>query len=94
MLQKFKDPDITANGDKRASVPLITAKTLWFNTGTLCNIECVNCYIESSPKNDNLVYISPDEVSDFLDQIVERKWATTEMFKKVYWNYLNNIMKN
>jgi len=79
MLQKFKDPDITANGDKRASVPLIKAKTLWFNTGTLCNIECVNCYIESSPKNDNLVYISPDEVSDFLDQIVDRKWATTEI---------------
>ena len=24
-------------------------ETLWFNTGTLCNLTCRNCYIESSP---------------------------------------------
>lgn len=77
--QKFKDPDYTANGDRRALVPLINATTLWFNTGTLCNIECVNCYIGSSPKNDSLVYISPDEVSEYLDQIKQRKWTTNEI---------------
>ena len=79
MQQKFSNPDVTANGDQRASVPLMKATTLWFNTGTLCNIECVNCYIESSPKNDSLVYITPDEGSDYLDQIDQREWATNEI---------------
>ncbi len=79
ITEKFSDPNITAKGETRASVPLMKATTLWFNTGTLCNIECVNCYIESSPSNDRLVYITTDEVADYLDQIVERKWATTEI---------------
>ena len=44
-------------------------KTLWFNTGTLCNITCANCYIESSPTNDRLVYLSHQEVKDYLKQM-------------------------
>lgn len=76
---KFQNPDITAKGETRASVPLMKASTLWFNTGTLCNIECVNCYIESSPSNDRLVYITTAEMVDYLDQIVDRQWATTEI---------------
>ncbi len=77
--EKFKNPDITAKGDVRASVPLMKATTLWFNTGTLCNIECINCYIKSSPKNDSLVYITPNEVNNYLNQIKDRKWATSEI---------------
>jgi radical SAM family protein/4Fe-4S single cluster protein len=77
--EKFQDRDITAKGEDRASVPLTGAKTLWFNTGTLCNIECVNCYIESSPTNDRLVYITTPEVSDYLDQIEARSWPVTEI---------------
>lgn len=76
---KFQDPDITAKGEPRARVPLKAATTLWFNTGTLCNIECLNCYIESSPQNDRLVYITAKEVEGYLDQIVERNWPTTEI---------------
>lgn len=78
-LGKFENPDVTAKGETRASVPLIKATTLWFNTGTLCNIECLNCYIESSPTNDALVYITTAEVVDYLDQIKTRNWATTEI---------------
>ncbi|WP_316013063.1 radical SAM protein [Roseobacter sp. HKCCA0434] len=78
-LAKFSDPDITAKGETRASVPLMKAETLWFNTGTLCNIECVNCYIESSPTNDRLEYITADEVSDYLDQIAARGWPVREI---------------
>ena len=48
-LRKFRDPDITARGERRASVALGALDTLWFNTGTLCNVTCRNCYIESSP---------------------------------------------
>lgn len=65
-LAKFADPDWTAKGEPRAKVPLVALRTLWFNTGTLCNITCRNCYIESSPSNDRLVYLSVDEVRPFL----------------------------
>jgi len=76
---KFSHPDITAKGERRASVGLKKLETLWFNTGTLCNIECVSCYIESGPKNDRLVYISAGEVSDFLDEIEALNLETSEI---------------
>jgi organic radical activating enzyme len=64
---KFKDPDVTAKGERRASVALTRLETLWFNTGTLCNIECKNCYIESSPTNDRLAYLTAAEMTAYLD---------------------------
>jgi hypothetical protein len=67
--EKFSHPDITAKGETRASVAWTGLKTLWFNTGTLCNIECRNCYILSSPKNDRLVYLTLADVTPFLDEI-------------------------
>ncbi len=76
---KFVDPSVTADGSDRAQVRLSNPETLWFNTGTLCNIECLNCYIESSPTNDALVYITADEVSDYLDQLVDRNWGVREI---------------
>ena len=76
---KFIDPDLTAKGEPRATVSLTAPRTLWFNTGTLCNIACLNCYIESSPSNDRLVYITADEVTDYLDQIEERRWPISEI---------------
>lgn len=77
--EKFSDPFVTAKGETRASVALSNPQTLWFNTGTLCNIECANCYILSSPKNDALVYISAAEVRDYLDQLETRKWGVREI---------------
>ena len=49
---KFQDALVTAKGEARAHVALRALETLWFNTGTLCNLTCRNCYIESSPRND------------------------------------------
>jgi hypothetical protein len=43
-------------------------ETLWLNTGTLCNLACTSCYIESSPRNDSLVYLSLAEAETFLDE--------------------------
>ena len=68
-LRKFRDPDITARGERRAAVALGALDTLWFNTGTLCNVTCRNCYIESSPRNDRLAYLTLDEVHTYLDEI-------------------------
>ncbi len=36
--RKFRDPDITASGERRARVDFRRLATLWFNTGTLCNL--------------------------------------------------------
>jgi uncharacterized Fe-S cluster-containing radical SAM superfamily protein len=66
---KFKDALLTAKGEERAHVALRTLETLWFNTGTLCNLTCQNCYIESSPRNDRLAYLSAAEVRAFLEEI-------------------------
>ena len=65
---KFENPDWTAKGERRASVALDRLATLWINTGTLCNITCQNCYIESSPENDRLAYITVAETIPFLDE--------------------------
>ncbi|SDW36605.1 radical SAM protein [Litoreibacter albidus] len=78
-IGKFSDPFVTAKGDRRASVALSNPQTLWFNTGTLCNIECENCYILSSPSNDALVYITTAEVEDYLDQLETRNWGVKEI---------------
>jgi len=66
---KFRDPFVTAKGEQRAIVALEHLDTLWFNTGTLCNIECGHCYIESSPSNDSLEYLGLADVQRFLDEI-------------------------
>ncbi len=66
--RKFSDPDRTIKGEERARVPLVRLETLWINTGTLCNITCKSCYIESSPTNDRLAYITAGEVRELLDE--------------------------
>ena len=66
--EKFSDPRVTAKGERRASVALTKLDTLWLNTGTLCNLACATCYIESSPTNDALVYLSADHAACFLTE--------------------------
>jgi uncharacterized Fe-S cluster-containing radical SAM superfamily protein len=74
--RKFRDPFITAKGEARAHVALRSLDTLWFNTGTLCNLTCQNCYIESSPRNDRLAYLSAAEVAGYLDEIAAQRLRT------------------
>ena len=76
---KFKDQKVTADGSNRAFIEARNIKTLWFNTGTLCNIECKNCYIESSPKNDSLAYLTFEEVKSFIDEAIDKNLGTNEI---------------
>jgi uncharacterized Fe-S cluster-containing radical SAM superfamily protein len=76
---KFTDPLVTAKGEPRASVAPTKLETLWFNTGTLCNLQCATCYIESSPTNDALVYLAAAELERFLDEITTEKLGTREI---------------
>ena len=75
-LAKFRDPFVTAKGEIRAQVTLRSLETLWFNTGTLCNLTCRNCYIESSPRNDRLAYLARDEVRNYIDEIAREALPT------------------
>ncbi len=67
--QKFQNPRVTAKGEKRAQVFFKSLDTLWFNTGSQCNIECANCYIASSPTADHFIYLTPEDVAPYLDEI-------------------------
>ncbi len=76
---KFRDPEVTADGSVRAKVALRRLETLWFNTGTRCNLACTNCYIESSPANDRLAWITAAEVRTYLDEIRRDGRGTREI---------------
>lgn len=76
---KFNDLTLTANGKARAFIEAKQLKTLWFNTGTLCNLTCKNCYIESSPTNDRLSYLSFDEYLSFIHEAKEQNFNLTEI---------------
>lgn len=77
--EKFRNPDVTAKGEQRAFVALTRLRTVWINTGSLCNLACDNCYIESSPTNDRLVYLSAAEVSEYLDEIARETMPVEEI---------------
>jgi hypothetical protein len=74
---KFRDPRLTAAGEPRAKVSPGRLETLWLNTGSLCNLACTNCYIESSPRNDRLAYLTRAEAAGFLDEIESSDLRTT-----------------
>ncbi len=76
---KFRDPLLTARGERRAGVMFEEMRTLWFNTGTLCNIACAHCYIDSSPTNDALAYLDAAEVGAYLDELDALGWRTPEI---------------
>ena len=76
---KFKDPFVTQDGSQRAYVRMKKFATLWFNTGTLCNLACENCYIESTPRNDRLSYLRVDEVVPYLEEITREGHETDEI---------------
>lgn len=76
---KFSDPVRTAKGDVRARVSPGALTTLWVNTGTLCNLTCAHCYIESSPKNDRLAYFRLDDLKAYLDEIETSGLGTREI---------------
>ncbi|MEM6539162.1 MAG: radical SAM protein [Pseudomonadota bacterium] len=66
-VEPFTNALWTAKGERRAHVEFDQLQTLWINTGTLCNLSCPTCYIESSPLNDALVYPTADEIRPYLE---------------------------
>ena len=72
----FLNKNFTSDGKARAYIELKNIETLWFNTGTLCNLQCNDCYIESSPTNKNLQYINLLEVKKYITEIKENHLGT------------------
>jgi uncharacterized Fe-S cluster-containing radical SAM superfamily protein len=77
--RKFRNPGMTADGAPRAAVDFQGLDVLWINTGSLCNLACGHCYIESSPANDRLAYITAAEVAAYFDEIEARGLPTAEI---------------
>ena len=75
-LAKFADPDRTARGEVRARVTLEALRTLWINTGTLCNVTCRNCYIDSSPENDRLATLNASIASSYDSEGPLKYWGS------------------
>jgi uncharacterized Fe-S cluster-containing radical SAM superfamily protein len=73
---KFRDPDRTLDGSARARVALRALETLWVNTGTLCNLACTGCYIESSPRNDRLAFFTRADLRAYLAEVAASRLGT------------------
>lgn len=41
---------------------------LWFMVGSLCNLKCIHCYVDSSPENDFLEQIALRDVQSYLQE--------------------------
>ncbi len=76
---KFRDPALTMAGKPRATVALTALETLWINTGTLCNLTCAHCYIDSSPHNDRLVYLRLGAFQPYLAEIRRDGWPVRQI---------------
>lgn len=76
---KFQNSLVTAKGERRAKVHFKNLQTLWFNTGSQCNIECANCYIASSPTADHFIYLTPEDMKPYLDEIDARGESNIEI---------------
>ena len=57
---------MTSKGEPCGYIDFITLKQLWINTGSICNLNCPNCFEESGPKSKRLQMVTLDEVRPYL----------------------------
>ncbi len=72
----FLNKKFTVDNKPRAYIDLDNLETLWFNTGTLCNLSCKGCYIESSPINKSLDYLSFSSIKKYIQEIISKELNT------------------
>jgi len=49
-------------------------ESLWVNTGTLCNLACEKCFMESTPTNDSLAYMPLAALKNLLCEAPDSVW--------------------
>lgn len=61
----------TTTGDPRGYIETAALKELWFHTGTICNLQCPDCYEHSGPGDQRLQAITLADAKPFIDEAVE-----------------------
>lgn len=57
---------MTTKGEPRGYIDFISLKQLWINTGSICNLNCPNCFEESGPKSKRIQTITLDDLRPYL----------------------------
>lgn len=85
---------------KNPDIYLDALDNLWFQiSGTLCNIECMHCFISCSPVNRSFNFMSLDQMNNYLEESVkmgvkEYYFTGGEPFmNKAIFEILKNTMK-
>jgi sulfatase maturation enzyme AslB (radical SAM superfamily) len=60
----------TSAGEKRGYIDLGRLRELWFHTGTVCNLQCPDCFEHSTPEDQRLEPLTLDDVRPFIDEAV------------------------
>lgn len=61
----------TSKGEPRGYIEFDRLKELWFNTGTICNLSCPDCFEGSGPGVHRLGMITFQEAKPLIDEAVE-----------------------
>lgn len=67
------DPDWlkTSEGERRGYIDPRRLRELWFHTGTICNLQCPDCFEHSAPGDQRLETVGLEDVKPFIDEAVE-----------------------
>ena len=60
----------TSKGEARGYINFEQLKELWFNTGTICNLSCPDCFEHSGPGVHRLGMISFEDAKPLIDEAV------------------------
>ncbi len=61
----------TSEGERRGYIDPRRLRELWFHTGTVCNLQCPDCFEHSAPGDQRLEAVSLKEVKPFMEEAVE-----------------------
>ena len=53
---------------------------LWFFTGSRCNLTCTHCYVESSPTNDSMPYLTYETFEKRITEAVSKNFKTLDIY--------------
>lgn len=67
---------------------------LWFFTGTRCNLTCTHCYVNSSPENDSMPYLTFETFEKHLLDAVGKNFKKLDIYFTGGEPFINpNILK-
>ena len=60
--------------------PELNEFVLWFFTGTRCNLTCTHCYVDSSPTNDSMPYLTFETFEKHLNDAVKKNFGKLDIY--------------